>query len=86
LITQTASLLADARKLSNCPPCYEDCKWISDPAAYKWTLSNDGTNGEHTYGLWFRISGLAVAWKTGSFSYKTGKDPFSPKPHIVRAG
>jgi len=61
LITQTASLLADARKLSNCPPCYEDCKWISDPAAYKWTLSNDGTNGEHTYGLWFRISGLAVA-------------------------
>lgn len=34
----------------------EDAEWISDPV-YKWTLSNDGTNGEHTYGLWFRISG-----------------------------
>jgi hypothetical protein len=35
----------------------DDAKWVSDPAAYKWTLSDDGTNGEHTYGLWFRISG-----------------------------
>jgi hypothetical protein len=35
----------------------EDAKWVSDPAAYKWTLSSDGTNGEHIYGLWFRISG-----------------------------
>jgi len=35
----------------------DDAKWISDPTTYKWTLSNDGTNGEHTYGLWFRISG-----------------------------
>jgi hypothetical protein len=35
----------------------EDAKWVSDPNAYKWTLSSDGTNGEHTYGLWFRISG-----------------------------
>jgi hypothetical protein len=34
----------------------EDAEWISDPS-YKWTLSNDGTNGEHLYGLWFRISG-----------------------------
>jgi len=33
-----------------------DAEWISDPS-YKWTLSNDGTNGVHTYGLWFRISG-----------------------------
>jgi len=35
----------------------DDAKWASDPAAYKWTLSNDGTNGEHIYGLRFRISG-----------------------------
>jgi len=35
----------------------DDAKWVSDPTTYKWTLSNDGTNGEHTYGLWFRISG-----------------------------
>jgi hypothetical protein len=35
----------------------DDAEWISDPGAYKWTLSSDGTNAEHTYGLWFRISG-----------------------------
>jgi hypothetical protein len=34
-----------------------DAEWVSDPAAYKWTLSSDGTNGEHIYGLLFRISG-----------------------------
>jgi hypothetical protein len=34
----------------------EDAEWISDPS-YKWTLSNDGTNAVHIYGLWFRISG-----------------------------
>ena len=35
----------------------DDAKWVSEPAAYKWTLSNYGTNGEHIYGLLFRISG-----------------------------
>jgi hypothetical protein len=35
----------------------DDAEWVSDPGAYKWTLSDDGTNGEHIYGLWFRISG-----------------------------
>lgn len=35
----------------------EDAKWVSNPNAYKWTLSSDGTNGEHIYGLRFRISG-----------------------------
>jgi len=35
----------------------EDAKWIDSPGAYKWTLSSDGTNGDHIYGLWFRISG-----------------------------
>ncbi|MFC1927212.1 hypothetical protein ACFLW7_01340 [Chloroflexota bacterium] len=34
----------------------DDAKWVSDPNTYQWTLSSDGTNGEHTYGLWFRIS------------------------------
>ena len=35
----------------------EDAKWVDNPAAYKWTLSGDGTNNNHIYGLWFRISG-----------------------------
>ena len=35
----------------------EDAEWIDNPSAYKWTLSNSGTNGESIYGLWFRISG-----------------------------
>jgi hypothetical protein len=35
----------------------DDAEWVSDPNAYKWTLSNDGTNGNHIYALWFRISG-----------------------------
>ena len=35
----------------------EDAEWVDTPSAYKWTLSNDGTNGENVYGLWFRISG-----------------------------
>jgi len=35
----------------------EDAKWVDNPGAYKWMLSSDGTNGEDTYGLWFRISG-----------------------------
>jgi len=35
----------------------EDAIWVDDPGAYKWILSNDGNNGEHVYGLWFRISG-----------------------------
>jgi hypothetical protein len=34
----------------------DDAKWVDNPSAYKWTLSSDGTNGEHIYGLWFRIS------------------------------
>jgi len=35
----------------------EDAEWIDNPSVYKWTLSNDGTNGENLYGLQFRISG-----------------------------
>jgi hypothetical protein len=35
----------------------DDAEWIGHTGDYQWTLSNDGTNGEHTYGLWFRISG-----------------------------
>ena len=38
----------------------EDAEWIDNPGAYKWTLSNDGTNGENVYGLRFRISGDTV--------------------------
>jgi hypothetical protein len=37
----------------------EDARWYEDGVGknYYWTLSNDGTNGENIYGLWFRISG-----------------------------
>jgi hypothetical protein len=35
----------------------EDAEWVDNPSAYKWTLSNDATNGENVYGLRFRISG-----------------------------
>lgn len=34
----------------------EDATWVDDPGAYQWTLSDDGSNGEQIYGLWFRIS------------------------------
>ncbi len=34
-----------------------DATWVDDPGAYKWTLSDDGSNGPNVYGLWFRISG-----------------------------
>ena len=33
----------------------EDAEQVGD--TYKWVLSNDGSSGEHIYGLWFRISG-----------------------------
>jgi hypothetical protein len=35
----------------------DDAKWVDKPSSYQWTLSLDGSNGEHIYGLWFRISG-----------------------------
>lgn len=35
----------------------DDAEWVTNPADYEWTLSNDGDSGEHTFGLWFRISG-----------------------------
>lgn len=38
----------------------EDAKWVDNPAAYEWTLSSNGGNGDHTYGLWFRVSGDTV--------------------------
>jgi len=34
----------------------EDATWVDMPSAYKWTLSNTGSNGEHVYELWFRIA------------------------------
>jgi hypothetical protein len=34
----------------------EDAKCLGD-SAYNWALSDDGSNGEHIYGLWFRIFG-----------------------------
>ena len=33
-----------------------DAEWVTN-SIYKWMLSSDGTNGDHIYGLWFRISG-----------------------------
>ncbi|MGQ9546947.1 MAG: hypothetical protein ACUVTR_07355 [Dehalococcoidia bacterium] len=43
----------------------DDAKWVDNPGAYRWTLSNDGSNGEHTYGLWFRISHDATRGPNG---------------------
>ena len=34
----------------------EDAVWVDYPTTYNWTLSSTGGNGEHTYGLWFRIA------------------------------
>ncbi len=42
-----------------------DAVWVDSPTEYKWTLSSDGTNGEHIYGLWFRISGDATRGSLG---------------------
>ncbi len=34
-----------------------DATWADDHDAYKWTLSDDGSNGPDVFGLWFRIAG-----------------------------
>jgi hypothetical protein len=64
----------------------DDAEWVSDPGAYKWTLSNDGANGEHIYGLWFRISGdttrgyVPIAKTQGEFWPYTGGSGSSLAP------
>jgi hypothetical protein len=64
----------------------DDAEWVSDPGAYKWTLSNDGANGEHIYGLWFRISGdttrgyVPIAKTQGEFWPYTGGSASSLAP------
>jgi hypothetical protein len=64
----------------------DDAEWVSDPSAYKWTLSNDGANGEHIYGLWFRISGdttrgyVPIAKTQGEFWPYTGGSGSSLAP------
>ena len=35
----------------------DDAEWVDNPTAYEWILNSDGGNGDHIYGLWFRISG-----------------------------
>lgn len=62
----------------------EDAEWVSNPTDYKWTLSNDGTNGEHTYGLWFRVSGdtargyVPIAKTQGEFWPPSGGSSMAP--------
>jgi hypothetical protein len=62
----------------------EDAEWIGNPSAYKWTLSNDGTNGENVYGLQFRISGdttrgyVPVAKTEGEFWPYGGGSSLAP--------
>jgi hypothetical protein len=64
----------------------DDAEWVSDPGAYKWTLGNDGANGEHIYGLWFRISGdttrgyVPIAKTQGEFWPYTGGSASSLAP------
>jgi hypothetical protein len=65
----------------------DDAKWVSNPADYKWTLSSDGTNGEHIYGLWFRISGdtargyVPVTKTQGEFWPYSGGSSLAPGDH-----
>ena len=62
----------------------EDAQWVDDPGAYTWTLSSDGSNGEHAYGLWFRISGdtargyVAVTKTAGEFWPHGGGSSLAP--------
>jgi len=68
----------------------DDAEWVSDPGAYKWTLSNDGTNGEHIYGLWFRMSGdtargyVPITKTQGEFWPYTGGSGSSLAPGDTR--
>ena len=68
----------------------DDAGWVSDPGAYKWTLSNDGANGEHIYGLWFRMSGdttrgyVPVTKTQGEFWPYTGGSGSSLAPGDTR--
>ena len=68
----------------------DDAEWVSDPGAYKWTLSNDGANGEHIYGLWFRMSGdttrgyVPVTKTQGEFWPYTGGSGSSLAPGDTR--
>jgi len=62
----------------------EDARWTADPAAYKWTLSSDGSNGADRYGLWFRISGdtdrgyVPITKIAGEFWPHSGGTSLSP--------
>ena len=58
----------------------EDAEWVDNHGAYKWTLSSDGTNGEHTYGLWFRISGDTTR---GYVPITKEESEFWPPPDVV---
>jgi len=68
----------------------DDAEWVSDPGAYKWTLSNDGANGEHIYGLWFRMSGdtargyVPITKTQGEFWPYTGGSGSSLAPGDTR--
>lgn len=68
----------------------DDAEWVSDPGAYKWTLSNDGANGEHIYGLWLRISGdttrgyVPITKTEGEFWPYTGGSGSSLAPGDTR--
>jgi hypothetical protein len=65
----------------------KDAEWVGHPNEYQWTLSNDGSNGEHVYGLWFRISGdtelngrgyVAITKTQGEFWPYGGGSSLSP--------
>ncbi|NWF77157.1 MAG: hypothetical protein HXY36_00925 [Chloroflexi bacterium] len=58
----------------------DDAKWVDNPNDYKWTLSNDGSNGEHIYGLWFRISGDTEANGRGYVPITKTQSEFWPYP------
>jgi hypothetical protein len=70
----------------------EDAQWVGRPVnTYKWTLSNDGTNGDHKYVLRYHIAndneGSYTLVTTGSVAMKhvkVGSD-LDGKPLNLRA-
>lgn len=66
----------------------DDAEWVGHPGDYQWTLSSDGANGNHTYGLWFRISGDTTRGPLGDGYVPVTKTesefwPYSEEPSMT---
>ena len=70
-----------------------DARWYEDGVGknYYWTLSDDGSNGEDIYGLWFRISGDTTRGPLGDGYVPITKTesefwPYSGGPSLAPGG